>query len=463
MAKVVSVRAELAVLRGMTHRKKQIAGHLLAAVDETYFWSPESVEVYHAIRRHMKHDGESPTYRLLIEDPEVSEEARSHFRDSVATIQTSVDADKTVRVLTKYRQLRGLYDLAANIDAKLSPDNKTRINVDDLVDQTAQGLSNIRMKRSTQDAFVHFGKNNNSNTLVKSILYEDNSEETIPTGIPAFDTVAGGFARGALVTIGANSGGGKSTLASAMAVNMASLGYKVLLVPLEMSKREMTARIMANVTNTDLTKILQQRLAEGERELVYKRYRSWVRKCKAKGGRYTIFRPDEDMDIEEIMAAISAYDCDVVIIDYISLLKGVDGDDQWMRLGSVARYAKINAEIEGRVNILLCQVSDEGKIRYARAISEHSANSWIWVANAESKETGITRIEQAKSRNSKSFPFFVKILYSVMRVAEAPQDDSLGGNDQSDDHNEGRTRRKKKRSTGMDLDDIPNLADGPDV
>jgi hypothetical protein len=455
--KTVSPKAELAVLRGMCHRKKQISGALISSVDDTYFYSDESLELYSAIRRHMRDEGEAPSYRLLLEDPEISNEAREHMRDAQPTIQTSVDAARAVKTLNKYRQARGLYNLAANIDAKLN--NSSRLDIDSLLDETAQGLSTVRMKRSTQDAFVHFGKNNNSNALVKSILYEDNSDETIPTGIKAFDDGAGGFARGALVTIGANSGGGKSTVASALAVNMAAMGYKVLIVPLEMSKREMTARIMANVTNTDLTKILQQRLAEGERELVYKRYRNWVKKVKAKGGRYTIFRPDEDMDIEEVVAAISAYECDVVIIDYISLLKGVDGDDQWLRLGSVARYAKINAEIENRVNILLCQVDDAGKIRYARAISEHSANSWIWIATDETKETGVTRVEQPKSRNSKKFPFYIKIVYNTMRVEEAPQDDSLGA-DPDEQQTSGRKSKKKRRVVD---DDLPDLSEGPDV
>lgn len=457
--KTASPRAELAVLRGMTHRKKQIAGQLFSSIDETYFYSDESLEVYHAIRRHMKEEGEAPTYRLLLEDPEISTEAREHMRDSVATVQTPVDASRAVKTLNKYRQARGLFNLAANIDSKLT--NGSRLNIDALMEETAQGLSTVRMKRSTQDAFVHFGRNNNSNALVKSILYEDNSDETVPTGIKAFDEGAGGFARGALVTLGASSGAGKSTVASALAVNMAAMGYKVLLVPLEMSKREMTARIMANVTSTDLTKILQQRLAEGERELVYKRYRSWVKKCKAKGGRYTIFRPDEDMDIEEIMAAISAYECDVVIIDYITLLKGVDGDDQWQRLGAVARYAKINAEVENRVNILLCQVSDEGKIRYARSISEHSANSWLWVATDESKETGITKIEQAKSRNSKKFPFYIKIVYNLMQVHDAPQDDSLGSD--PDEPTVSRTNSKVKKRRNRVDEELPDLASGPDV
>jgi replicative DNA helicase len=421
MLKIVSPSAELAVLRGMTHKNRKIAGALLSAVDSSYFYSEESVEVFEAIKRRMHEEGESPTYRLLIEDPDLSEEARSHLRSSVATVQSTADAAKAARILNKYRQRRGMYNLAAHINSQMQG---SRVDMDALLEEAATAFNIIRSKKSTTDAFLHFGRNNNSKDMVEHLLYGDRSEDVVPTGIKAFDTVSGGFARGSLVTIGANSGGGKSTLANAMGIKMATRGYKVLMVPLEMSKEEMTARTMANTTKTNLTKILLQRLATGERELVYKRQRRWERKVKEAGGRYTIFKPQEDMTIEEIMAAISAYDCDVVIVDYISLLKGVDGDDMWRALGAVARYAKINAEVEKRVNILLCQVGDDAKIRYARAISEHSSNSWIWVADKESKETGMTKIEQPKSRNSLAFPFTVKMLYEYMRVDDVALEDS---------------------------------------
>jgi replicative DNA helicase len=427
----------------MTHKNKKIAGALLSSTDSSYFYSEESVEVYEAIKKHMHESGESPTYRLLIEDPDLSEEARSHFRSSVATVQTTADADKAARILNKYRQRRGMYNLAAHINSKMQG---SRVDLDGLLEETATAFNVIRSKKSTVDAFLHFGRNNNSKDTVEHLLYGDRSEDVIPTGIKAFDTVSGGFARGSLVTIGANSGGGKSTVANAMAIKMATRGYKVLMVPLEMSKIEMTGRTMANVTKTNLTKILLQRLATGEKDLVYKRQRRWERKVKEAGGRYTLFKPKEDMTIEEIMAAISAYQCDVVIIDYISLLKGVDGDDMWRALGAVARYGKINAEVENRVNILLCQVGDDAKIRYARAISEHSSNSWIWVADRESKETGTTRIEQPKSRNSQAFPFTVKILYEYMRVEDVALEDNSGLGEVKPEQG------KKKRT------DIPNLA-----
>ena len=152
------------------------------------------------------------------------------------------------------------------------------------------------------------------------------------------------------------------------------------------------------------------------------------------------------MTIEEIMSVISSYSCDCVIIDYISLLKGVDGDDMWRALGAVARYAKINAEVENRVNILLCQVGDDAKIRYARAISEHSSNSWIWVATREAKELGIMKIEQPKSRNSMAFPFSVKMDYEHMRIEDVELEDDNGLSEVKEE------QRKKRR------EDIPNLA-----
>jgi replicative DNA helicase len=456
--KIASPRAELSVLRALCHKNKAISGTLLSLVDDSYFYRPESQEIFEAIKRHMNDSGTPPAYRLLIEDPDLSDDTRSYFRDSVASVNTVSDAQKAARILNKYRQTRGMFNMAAHINNAL---NGGKFSLEELIADTSTAFNVVQSKKSNRDSFLHFGRNNNSRDMVHSILYEDNSEDVIPTGIKTFDDVSGGWSRGSLVTIGANSGGGKSLTANDIAIKMATRGYKVLVVPLEMSKKEMTERTMANVTKFPHDKIHLQKLATGEKELVYKRQRRWERKVKEAGGRYTVFKPQEDMTIEEIMAAISAYQVDVVFIDYISLLKGVDGDDMWRALGAVARYAKINAEVENRVNVLLCQVDDAGKIRYARAISEHSSNSWIWVATKESKETGITRIEQPKSRNSLSFPFSVKINYAYMRLEDLPNDEAFGSGDPSDLKS---GRREKK---GEDKDakperrkkNIPNLAE----
>jgi len=417
--KIGSPRAELAVLRGMTSKDRKIAGTLIASVDESYFHYPESIELYQSLKRQMAESGEAPTYKIMLEDPELSDEARDHFKNSQPTVQTLSDAKKATKILNGLRQRRGLFNIAANINNEF---RKTRVDIEDLLEKTSTGLNIVRSKKSTEDSFVHFGRNNNSLGIVKSILYEDNSDNLIPTGIKAFDDISGGLARGSMVTIGANSGGGKSLVTMAMGMKMARMGYKVLHVPLEMSKREMTSRMMANTSRFSLTKIMTQRLESAEKEIVFKRHRAWERKVKQAGGRFTVFRPEEDMDFEEIIASTSSYNCDVKIIDYVSLLKGTDGDDMWRALGAIGRQAKIHAETENCVVILVVQINDEGKIRYSRALTEHSSNSFTWIATREAKESGIIRVEQPKSRNSQAFPFLIKIDYEKMRIEDIAQD-----------------------------------------
>ena len=117
----------------------------------------------------------------------------------------------------------------------------------------------------------------------------------------------------------------------------------------------------------------------------------------------------------------------------------------WRALGAVARYAKINAEIENCVNIILVQVNDEGKVRYSRAITEHSNNSFIWTVTKEQKADGIIRVEQPKSRNSLSFPFSVKMDWEHMRVEDIPFEDNSGLSEVKEE------QRKKRK------DNIPNL------
>lgn len=419
-AKIASPRAELAVLRGMCHKKKEIAGTLLGAVDESFFYSPEGTEVFTAVRKLILSSGASPNYKMLLEDPTLSKEARSFLRDSEASIQSVEEAKRAVRMLNKYRQTRGLYDIALSIDKAMQ---SSKIDVDDLLEECSKKLSAARASKSRKDAFLHFGLNNNSNEFVKDLIFGDHSEDLIPSCIEAFDRESGGFLRGSLVVVGASSGGGKSLLANHFSVNMPLRGFKVLLVPLEMTKAEMTARVLANRSDLDVTKIIAGKLSEGEKERAYLKYQKWAKKIKKMGGRLTVFKPEEDMTFEEVIAASNTYDADVRIFDYISLFKGVDGEDSWQQLGAVARQAKIHAGVTNSLNILLCQVNDEGKIKYARAIAEHANNALLWVAKKEEREKPIGRIlaEQPKARNSRSFPLDMGFKWAAMKVVPVDQ------------------------------------------
>lgn len=444
-ARIQSPSAELTVLRALLSKDKTVAGTMLGLVDDSYFYDSESLEVYEAVKEHLNENGESPTYNMLVKDPDLSQAARDHLKTSSATVTNVAEAKKAARALNVYRQRRMLYGAVTKVSKAFQSSDLSSKVLSTLVQDTQQTLVNLQLRKSTDNAFLHAGKGSNTKNTVTRLLYDDRSDDLIPSGIAAFDDGAGGFLRGALVTVGSTSGGGKSTLTMAMGMKMARMGYKVLMVPLEMTKDEMLMRMMANASKMDLTKIVTQRLSEEEKKLVYRRYMSWEKKVAEAGGVFHIYEPEEDSTIEEIMAATSTYNADVKIIDYATLLKGADGDDQWRALGKIARYCKVHAKSTGCVVILIVQIDESGKIRYSRAMNEHSSYSWIWVASAEAKQTGIMTIEQPKSRFSMSYPFKVKILYQFMRVEDV--DESEFNQPQMEEGGNVDQKRQKGRST----------------
>jgi replicative DNA helicase len=190
----------------MLHRDKKIAGMLLASVNEEYFASDQSKTIYKAIRAHMSESGESPTFRNIMEDPSIDRDARDHLRDSTVSITTTEEAASTLRVLNKYRQLRGVYELGLSIQRTLDDGS---IRMDTLLDDLSLKLSQVRTSQTVKDSFMHFGKNNSSMEFVKDLIFNPDNDDVIPSGIPEFDAESGGFLRGSLVTLGGSSGGGK--------------------------------------------------------------------------------------------------------------------------------------------------------------------------------------------------------------------------------------------------------------
>ena len=213
-------------------------------------------------------------------------------------------------------------------------------------------------------------------------------------------------------------------------------------VPLEMTEIESLARISANVSGMDITKILLKKLTNNERKKIFKSMMDYAQELKKNETRYTIFSPPEDMTAEEILLTLKPYGYRVVIIDYISLLKGVDSDDAWQQLGKVARFCKIWAKNNNMIVVLLAQVNQDGMLRYAKAIGEHANNFWSFVVTEETREQGILPVKQMKARNQQMFNFELALKPEFMRVYDV--DDAQVDSD-LDDTEETKTVRVKQR------------------
>lgn len=411
--KLVSNISEVSALRNLCHRDVVVSGTFLSGVDESYFHNEWTKEAFNRIQTINRTTGKLPMWSSVLEDPKLSEKVRAKLKDSKPIrYRNREESLRAIEVLNTYRQLRGCYDLSDRI---VSTIRKDHVDVSALLDKIAEKVSQLRQNRSVENDVLIFGKGNNSQQFVKDMLNEDN-QDFLPTGFDDFDNENGGIGFGNLFVLGGSTGGGKSTLAAQLGINWADMGETVTMVPLEMSKKEMTARLMANAASIDVRKILFGKMSDGEKKKYLKAYRRFVINKKKKGGSFRVFKPSSDMTIQEILAAVYPFGSRVVIIDYISLLKDVDGDDAWQKLGAVARYCKVYAEAHNMIIVLLAQVSDEGVIRYARAIAEHANYAWKFVASDATREHEIINIDQLKARNGRMFPFTLRALLAYMQI-----------------------------------------------
>ncbi len=399
--KLYSDRLEKTVLYSICEAPKKYKGSLLASLSDEHFHSPATAEARRRMTHLVKKKGDIPEWLDLCSDPVISEESRRILSKFEADpISSSKSVKSAVDTMYKYYQLRKLFYISDSIVSSLQADN---VDVDNLMDAVSNEISKARVKHDSSQEIFHLGKGYNAGGLLDEILDPD-SEDYIPTGIAAFDRENAGIFYGSLFTLAGSTSGGKSSLAIQLLLNM-SMYQPVLYVPLEMTEKESMVRIVSNISQIEMKKILHHKLTAREEKHIRKAYQRFSNDLVDRDSRYSIFSPDEDMKIENIFSLVRPFGHRVIVIDYISLLSGVDGDDSWKQLGSVARYCKLYAKKHNIIVILLAQANEEGAIRYAKSIFEHSNNAWAWVATDETREAGVLHIKQKKARNQKLFNF----------------------------------------------------------
>lgn len=423
MAKLISTLSEGLALRGICGKNREIRGHLMANLNDSYFRTEPGKEAFAYLMDSIAKKGEPPAFSLMCESVRISADTKEFLKDCDVTPKTIQHAQQVVETLNGYRKTYLFYTLSKTL---LEGIEQKKVPLDELTQATIDSVTAVQTGRDVGDTVFHFGVDGNAGELVHDILYSEDDDQLIPTGFKAWDNNNGGFQRGALVILAGSTGAGKSQNAVQLSLNQVKAGYKALLVPLEMSKEAITIRTLANISGIDSLKILKKDLATDEKEFIENAHTKFNARAAKRGGRLTVFKPGSDITIEALMAAIHSYNADIIYIDYISLLSGADSDDQWRKLGAIARYAAVYADIHNKVVVLLCQVNEEGRIKYSQTIKEHAAVMWSFVASKESKEQGYLKYIVDKSRNQDGRPFSMKIDYALSRIYDFESNETPG-------------------------------------
>ena len=215
-----------------------------------------------------------------------------------------------------------------------------------------------------------------------------------------------------------------TVFATNLSINQARIGAKVALISLEMNRKETGRRVLSNLSGIPMQQINRvHEMSQADRRRLIEADRDFQSQVRKSCGRFTIITPEDDVSIDDVLTLLRPRGYDNIIIDYVGLLKGLDGDDQWRQMGSVARVGKRFAAANNSIVTLLAQLSEEGVIRYSRTMQEHASLMWAFNRSQQDREAGTITVRQPKARNLKSFDFTLKTNYGVMRLEDVSPSD----------------------------------------
>lgn len=174
----------------------------------------------------------------------------------------------------------------------------------------------------------------------------------LSTGFTKIDEMTGGLQPGRVYGIGARAKMGKTILAMNIAANVAMSGHAVAVWSLEMSDEELMQRMACAIGSVDSVLLQRPKLLDDHEE-------SWGKLTQAvKALREMPLKVSDrtDVTIEMIEAQVRQMhamgQCELLVIDYLGLLRLPKADRQDLAIAHITRRAKIIAK-ELRIPVIL--------------------------------------------------------------------------------------------------------------
>jgi replicative DNA helicase len=182
---------------------------------------------------------------------------RVRIHELAALVPATANAAHYARIVREMATLRGLIEAGGEI-ARLGWERPGETA--DLVDQAEQVIFNLSQQRVSSE-FTHIEQLLKESFERITALYESGADVTgTPSGFRDLDRITSGFQPGNLIIIAARPSMGKSALGLCMGANLAVRHeLPVALFTLEMSKSEVTQRLMCSEA-----KVESQRLRNGK-------------------------------------------------------------------------------------------------------------------------------------------------------------------------------------------------------
>jgi replicative DNA helicase len=187
---------------------------------------------------------------------------RAKIAELAALVPAASNVEHYARIVEEMATLRGLVEAGLSI-VRLGRERPGETA--DLVDRAEQIVFELAQQRVTSD-FAHIEELLKESFERITHLYEAGAEITgVPSGFRELDKLTSGFQPGNLIILAARPSMGKSALALCTAANLAVRNETpVALFTLEMSKAEVTQRLMCSEAKVESQRLRSGRLAQDD-------------------------------------------------------------------------------------------------------------------------------------------------------------------------------------------------------
>ena len=184
----------------------------------------------------------------------------------------------------------------------------------------------------------------------KDSYFCENLEPKLMLGFDKLDDLLGGLEGGDMIVVGARPGVGKSALVTQITTNLAKSGKRIGFYNLEMQTKQMYERFVASESGIGLTRLKRATRFLGDEKMRFDKANELLEKAD------NIVITTGSKTMGEIRAESLHMDYDIIIIDYLQLIKA-DSRYKGNRTAEVGQISKAIKELAMELNIPIIALS----------------------------------------------------------------------------------------------------------
>jgi replicative DNA helicase len=245
-------------------------------------------------------------------------------------------------------------------------------------------------------------------------LENKNKLDVFKSGLYDLDmNFAGGFHRGEMVVVGAQTSGGKSILLYQIALEALIAGKSVAIFSLEMPSKAIIRRMAANMVGKKIVNAGD--FGDGTAYVAsFKEIASALQTIV----KLPLTLRDDLSEVGAIdaeaqrLAALNK--ADVIVVDYLQIVSMPKADNREQAISELTRRLKLSALKTQSLVLTASQLNDDGKLRESRAIGHHADH----VLNIIHDKTGSSIFVEKNRRGQRGISFPVVMRGEISRFEE---------------------------------------------